>query len=74
MPYHLKETKNNLYYVETNTGHKMSKHPMPKERAEAQLRALYSHMDQDKAMYELAKSHYDQLKEIEKMSGAQSHD
>ena len=68
MPYHLKPTKNNLYYVETPTGHKMSKHPMPKERAEAQMRALYAHMDQDKAMYELSKAHYEQLKEIEKMS------
>jgi hypothetical protein len=68
MPYHLKPTKNNLYYVETPTGHKMSKHPMPKARAEAQLRALYAHMDQDKAMYELSKAHYEQLKEIEKMS------
>lgn len=68
MPYHLKPTKNNLYYVETDMGHKMSKHPMPKERAEAQRRALYSHLDQDKAMYELSKAHYDQMKQIEKMS------
>ena len=68
MPYHLKATKDNLYYVETPTGHRMSKHPMPKERAEAQMRALYAHMDQDKAMYELSKAHYDQLKQIEKMS------
>jgi hypothetical protein len=68
MPYHLKETPNKLYYVETPAGRKMSKHPMPKERAEAQMRALYSHLDQDKAMYELSKAHYDQMKELAKMS------
>ena len=46
----------------------MSRHPMPKESAEAQMRALYSHLDQDKAMYELSKAHYDQMKSLERMS------
>ena len=68
MPYHLKPTKGNLYYVETPEGRKMSKHPMPKERAEAQMRALYSHLDQDRAMYEMSKAHYEHMKKLEKTS------
>ena len=67
MPYSLEPAGNNLYFVVTPDGRKMSKHPMPKFRAEAQQRALYSHLDQDKAMYELSKAHYEQMKALERI-------
>ncbi len=44
MPYKLEPAGNNLYYVVTPDGRRMSHKPMPKERAEAQMRALYAHM------------------------------
>lgn len=68
MPYHLKEASNGLYYVEAPGGRKMSKHPIPKESAEAQMRALYAHLNQDKVMYEMSKKHYEHMKKLEKMS------
>ncbi len=44
MPYKLRKAPNkNLYWVvNKETGHKYSKLPLPKERAEAQRRALYA--------------------------------
>ena len=44
MPYHLRKApKRDLYWVvNTETGAKYSKDPLPKERAEAQRRALYA--------------------------------
>lgn len=51
MPYELhKEGKG--FFVETkNTHKKHSKHPLPKERAEAQMRALYRIMGLEKKHY-----------------------
>ena len=44
MPYHLRKApKKELYWVvNADTGEKYSKEPLPKERAEAQRRALYA--------------------------------
>lgn len=45
MPYHLVKAAKNGFYVETKgTGRKHSKLPLPKSRAEAQMRALYARM------------------------------
>jgi len=44
MPYALQPAGKNLYYVVTPDGRRMSRHPMPHERAVAQMRALYYHM------------------------------
>jgi hypothetical protein len=42
MPYHLEPAGKNCYYVvSSETGMKHSLKPLPKERAEAQMRALY---------------------------------
>ncbi len=42
MPYHLVKAAPNGFFVETKgTGRKHSKLPLPKERAERQMRALY---------------------------------
>jgi hypothetical protein len=44
MPYHLRKSpKKNLYWVvNAESGRKYSKLPIPKERAEAQRRAIYA--------------------------------
>lgn len=42
MPYHLEAAgKDRFYVVNSKTGMKHSLKPLPKERAEAQMRALY---------------------------------
>jgi len=44
MPYHLRKApRKNLYWVvNADSGKKYSKNPLPKERAEAQRRAIYA--------------------------------
>ena len=42
MPYMLKKVLGGYYVVNKMTGKKHSSHPLPKERAEAQLRVLES--------------------------------
>jgi hypothetical protein len=45
MPYKLEKCKTGGYYVvSTDTGMRHSMKPMPKEKAEAQMRALYRAM------------------------------
>lgn len=45
MPYKLRKAPNrDLYWVVGEDGTKHSKDPIPKERAEAQMRALYAAM------------------------------
>ena len=48
MPYKLRKApKRDLYWVvNKETGEKYSKDPLPKERAEAQMRALYANTDE----------------------------
>jgi hypothetical protein len=48
MPYKLRKAPNrDLYWVVGEDGKKHSKEPIPKERAEAQMRALYSAMNKE---------------------------
>jgi len=43
MPYKLRKApKRDLYWVVNDRGEHMSNDPLPKERAEAQMRALYA--------------------------------
>lgn len=42
MPYKLVKVKSGYYVVNKMTGKKHSSHPLPKERAEAQMRVLDS--------------------------------
>jgi hypothetical protein len=42
MPYHIEKSGRGYYVVTTSTGRKHSEKPIPKERAEAQLRVLES--------------------------------
>jgi hypothetical protein len=45
MPFHLEAAgKNRFYVVNTKTGMRHSLKPLPKARAEAQMRALYNAM------------------------------
>lgn len=45
MPYKLRKAPNrDLYWVVADDGRHMSKEPLPKARAEAQMRALYVSM------------------------------
>jgi hypothetical protein len=49
MPYKLRKApKKNLYWVCDDDGKHYSKEPIPKERAESQMRALYSAMRKEK--------------------------
>ena len=41
MPYTLKQSKNGYFVVTEGTGKKHSKHPLTKETATKQMRALY---------------------------------
>ena len=40
MPYHIEKSGGGYYVITTATGHKHSEHPLHKETAEAQLRAM----------------------------------
>ena len=52
MPYKLRKAPNrDLYWVVGEDGKKHSKEPIPKERAEAQMRALYSAMSKEGGTY-----------------------
>jgi hypothetical protein len=42
MPYRLEQEKGGYVVVSTNTGVRHSKKPIPKSRAEAQMRLLYA--------------------------------
>ena len=44
MPYKLQGVGHMYYVVNEATGQRMSGHPLPKERAMAQMRALYAAM------------------------------
>ncbi len=49
MPYELEKAKGGYYVATEGTGKRHSKKPLPKERAKAQMRALYVHlMDADR--------------------------
>jgi hypothetical protein len=41
MPYELEKAKGGYYVATEGTGKRHSKKPLPKERAKAQMRALY---------------------------------
>lgn len=49
MPYELEKVKGGYYVATEGTGKRHSKKPLPKERAKAQMRALYVNLvDADK--------------------------
>jgi hypothetical protein len=49
MPYHLQPAGGNTFYVVSDNGKRRSKRPLPKKRAQAQLRALYANDPHAKA-------------------------
>jgi hypothetical protein len=57
MPWHLEKSGSGYYVVTTSTGRKHSKEPLPKARAEAQLKALQ--INADKRSSQMAKGPLD---------------
>ena len=51
MPWNLQKSGSGYYVITTATGKKHSKHPLPRERAERQLKALGIHLANEKYQY-----------------------